>query len=161
MGKEHRIYTIPNLVTAFRIFLIPILIWLYCIEGNFAGTAAVLLLSSLTDVADGMIARRFQMASALGEVLDPVADKLTQGAMLLCLLSRFPLMLIPLTEIFFRMTGVLSVWRIRQGSVARWHGKIATFMLYAMLLVHLAWYDIPLWLSTALVVGCMAAVMLG
>lgn len=161
MKKEHKIYTIPNLLTFFRLCLIPLLVWLYCFEDNFLGAATVLLISSLTDIADGFIARQFHMGSRLGEVLDPVADKLTQGAMLLCLFFRFPLMLIPLTEIFFRITSILSVWKIRQGAEAKWHGKTATFMLYAMLLIHLAWYDIPMWLSTALIIVCMAAVMMG
>lgn len=160
MEKEHNIYTIPNLLTLFRLCLIPVLVWLYCFEENLTGTAAVLLVSSLTDVADGFIARQFHMGSKLGEILDPVADKLTQGAMLLCLVFHFPLMLMPLSEIFFRMAGMLNVWRIREEKAVRWHGKIATFTLYVMLLIHLAWIDIPMWLSTALIMSCMAAMVL-
>lgn len=158
MERENRVYTIPNLLTFFRLCLIPILVWLYCVEENLLWTAAVLLLSGLTDVADGFIARQFHMGSKLGEILDPVADKLTQGAMLLCLLFRFPLMVIPLSEIFIRVIGVLGVWKMKQGTRARWHGKVATFMLYAMLLIHLAWQDIPMGVSAALIVGCVAAV---
>ena len=41
-----------------------------------------------------------------------------------------------------------------------WHGKAATFMLYAMLIVHLAWCDIPMWISVFLVGACMTAVLL-
>lgn len=159
MERERNIYTIPNLLTLFRLCLIPVLVWLYCFEENFTGTATVLLVSSLTDAADGFIARQFHMGSKLGEILDPVADKLTQGAMLLCLVFHFPLMLMPLSEIFFRMAGMLSVWKIREETATRWHGKIATFSLYVMLLIHLAWIDIPMWLSTALIMGCMAAIM--
>ena len=51
------------------------------------------MLSGLTDLADGYIARRFHMISNLGKILDPVADKLTQAAMLICLFTRFPHML--------------------------------------------------------------------
>lgn len=57
MEKEHNIYTISNLLTLFRLCLIPVLVWLYCFEENLTGTAAVLLVSSLTDVADGFIAK--------------------------------------------------------------------------------------------------------
>ena len=49
----------------------------------------ILLLSGLTDLADGYIARRFHRISNLGKILDPVADKLTQAAMLICLFTRF------------------------------------------------------------------------
>ena len=121
----------------------------------------MLLLSSLTDAVDGAVARRFRMTSALGKVLDPVADKMTQGAMLLCLFSRFPLMLIPLSEIFIRTTGILSVWKIAKRAPESYcHGKEATFMLYAMLIVHMAWCDIPMWISVFLVGACMTAVLL-
>ena len=51
------------------------------------------MLSGLTDLADGYIARRFHMISNLGKILDPVADKLTQAAMLICSFTRFPHML--------------------------------------------------------------------
>ncbi len=50
----------------------------------------MLLLSGVTDLADGFIARHFHMISDLGKVLDPVADKLTQAAVLFCLITRFP-----------------------------------------------------------------------
>ena len=49
MEKEHNIYTISNLLTLFHLCLIPVLVWLYCFEENLTGTAAVLLVSSLTD----------------------------------------------------------------------------------------------------------------
>lgn len=51
----------------------------------------MLIVSALTDIVDGYIARHFYMVSNLGKALDPVAAKLTQGAMLICLLTRFPL----------------------------------------------------------------------
>lgn len=56
----------------------------------------VLLLSGLTDVVDGIIARKCNMISDFGKAFDPIADKLTQAAMLCCLVVRFNYMLIPL-----------------------------------------------------------------
>lgn len=99
-------------------------------------TACVLILSGLTDLADGYIARRFNMTSDLGKALDPVADKLTQAAMMLCLLTRFRLMLIPLSIIVIKelVTGVFSLVVIKKtGRVmsADWHGKLTTLLLYA------------------------------
>ena len=92
MDKRRRALTIPNLLSAFRILLVPVMAALYCGAGNYPLTAGVLLLSGATDVADGYIARRFHMVSDLGKVLDPVADKLTQAAALGCLLTRFEAM---------------------------------------------------------------------
>ncbi len=91
-----RILTIPNLLSFFRIALIPVFVWSYCVKRDNTLTAILLLLSGATDIADGFIARTFHMVSDLGKVLDPIADKLTQATMLICLMTRFPLMMIPL-----------------------------------------------------------------
>ena len=89
-GKsENKIFTLPNVLSFFRILLIPVIIWLYLVKDNSIWAGYVLILSGLTDVLDDFIARRFNVASDLGKVLDPVADKLTQAAMLICLSIRF------------------------------------------------------------------------
>lgn len=163
--KNKEILTIPNLLSFFRICLIPFLVWLYCIRQSFWRTAAVLLLSGITDIMDGFIARRFHMVTALGKVLDPVADKLTQGAMILCLLIRFPRMgmllaALVLKEVFNGILGALIIRREKQVYGAQWHGKAATSMLYGMLLIHLVWYDIPSGVSNFLIGSCVVVVML-
>ena len=91
---EDRIWTIPNILSIFRMVLIPVFVWTYCGLKNDLATALVLLLSGISDTADGIIARRFNMITTLGKAIDPVADKLTQIAMLLCLLTRFPSLII-------------------------------------------------------------------
>ena len=83
--RQNNIFTIPNLLSAFRLLLVPVIAWLYCGQGDYPLTAGVLLLSGATDIADGFIARRFRMVSDLGKVLDRVADKLTQAVALGCL----------------------------------------------------------------------------
>ena len=90
----NRIITVPNLLSFFRLCLIPVIIWSYCVKKNPLLAGEILLLSGLTDLADGYIARRFHRISNLGKILDPVADKLTQAAMLICLFTRFPHMLL-------------------------------------------------------------------
>ena len=77
----NRIITVPNLLSFFRLCLIPVIIWSYCVKKNPLLAGEILLLSGLTDLADGYIARRFHRISNLGKILDPVADKLTQAAM--------------------------------------------------------------------------------
>ena len=122
-------------------------------------TGYVLLLSGATDMVDGYIARRFHMVSDLGKVLDPVADKLTQASMLICLLFRFPMMICPLVllvikEIFMGITGI---WIIRKtGNVlgASWHGKMATSLLYGMMMFHVFWYEISYFASTYSILIC-------
>ena len=79
------------------------------------------------------------MVSDLGKILDPIADKLTQAAMLLCLLISFPLMLFPLLlmackELFMAVTGTLIIRKTGMVPGAAWHGKAATVLLYTCLL---------------------------
>lgn len=89
-----KIFTIPNLLSLFRLCLIPVIIRLYCAQHNYLRTTLVLTISGITDIADGIIARKFHMISDFGKIFDPVADKLTQIAMLFCLVTRFPHMMV-------------------------------------------------------------------
>ena len=83
-STKNKILTIPNLLSLFRLCLIPVFMWLYCVEKNYLWTGIILIISGLTDTVDGFVARHFNMISDLGKILDPVADKLTQAAMLFC-----------------------------------------------------------------------------
>lgn len=151
-----QIFTIPNLLSFFRLCLIPVFVWLYCWQGNYPATAAVLLLSGFTDIADGFIARRFHMISDLGKVLDPIADKLTQCAMLVCLLTRFPLMACPLAALVVKetMDGLMGLMVVKKTGIvcgAEWHGKAATCLLFAVMVIHVLWYELSPQLSFALI----------
>lgn len=93
---KNKILTIPNVLSFFRLCLIPLFVWLYYSQQKYLETAYILMLSGATDIIDGFIARKYHMISDVGKVLDPIADKLTQAAMLFCLFTRFPLMIVPL-----------------------------------------------------------------
>lgn len=71
-----RIWTVPNVVTFFRLACIPVYVWLLFGEKNQVGAALLLAVLGTTDWIDGYIARRFHQVSTLGKVLDPVADRL-------------------------------------------------------------------------------------
>ena len=73
---RHKILTIPNVLSFFRLCLIPVIVWLYCVKKDPLWTTLALALSGLTDVVDGIIARQFHMVSDFGKAFDPVADKL-------------------------------------------------------------------------------------
>ncbi len=159
-----KVFTIPNIMSMFRICLIPVIVWLYVIDEDiWAG--CVLLLSGATDIVDGYIARHFNMISDLGKVLDPIADKFTQGAMLICLVWNFPLMLMPLVllaikELFMGVSGIAVVKRTGVVPGANWHGKAATCMLYAMMILHVFWPDIPIIASHISIALCTAIILL-
>lgn len=161
---QAEILTIPNILSFFRLCLIPLFVWLYCARQAYLWTSGILVLSGITDLVDGYIARRFHMTSNLGKVLDPVADKLTQGAMLLCLASRFPLMfglfgLLVAKEAAAGITGFCVIKKTGRVHGAKWHGKVTTFLLYAMMIIHVIWYKIPLAVSDMLIVLCVITML--
>ncbi len=162
---KQQIFTIPNMLSFFRLLLIPIFIWQYCIEKNYMMTAVLLIISGATDVADGFIARHFNMISDFGKALDPVADKLTQFTMLGCLITRFKQMMIPFILIFIKelVTGIFGLVVIKKtGEVkgADWHGKVTTVLLYLTIILHVLWYDISETTSFILVAFCVCMMLL-
>lgn len=163
-ASEKRILTIPNLLSVFRLLLIPAIVWAYCIQKSNELAAALLVLSGLTDLLDGWIARRFHMISDLGKALDPVADKLTQIAMLICLVTQHSSMLLPLIllvikEIAAAIQGLLVIHKTGEVHGADWHGKISTTLLYAMMTMHILWVHIPAWLSHLSIGLCTAMIL--
>lgn len=164
-SSQSRILTIPNLLSLFRLCLIPVFMWLYCVEKNYLWTGIVLIISGLTDTVDGIIARKFNMISDLGKVLDPIADKVTQAAMLFCLLTRFPLMIAPLAlmvvkEFFMGVTGLMVIQKTGKVFGADWHGKVNTWLLYAMMILHVFWYNIPDIVSKVLIGICVVMMLI-
>lgn len=162
--KKSQILTVPNLMSTLRLCLIPLFVWLYR-RGESSAAFAVLCASALTDVLDGIVARHFHMVSDVGKILDPVADKLTQGIVMICLAARFPglWLLVGLMLVKEAVTGITN-WVIlrRTGWVhaAQWHGKLATVLLYAAMLAHLLFPGMPAAASHALALMCAAAILL-
>lgn len=146
--QKKDILTIPNMLSFFRIILIPIIVVLYFKYPQQGWATLVIILSGITDIVDGWIARNFNMVSDFGKILDPISDKLTQAAILLCLVSRFPNMIyififMAVKETVMGITGLLSIRYSGEVHGADWHGKLTTVMLYAMMLTHIVWYNIP------------------
>ncbi len=160
-----RILTIPNVLSMLRLCIIPLFIWTYIGRDDPRSTFYLLLISGVTDVVDGFIARKFNMISAFGKALDPIADKLTQIAMLLCLISNFPPMWIPFVLLIIKefCSGVAALIAIKKtGEVhgADWHGKLTTVFLYSMVVLHVLWTDIPAVLSLILVSVCVVMMLI-
>ncbi len=162
---QKKIITIPNILSFIRILLIPVIVWLYIGKQDYLMTGIVVIISGLTDVVDGTIARKFNMISDVGKVLDPFADKATQIVVMLLLTMSFPLMLMPiimmaLKELFMLISGYLIVKRCDIVLGAHWHGKLATVMLTAVMSLHLVWHDIIPLVSTILICLCTALILL-
>lgn len=140
---KKEILTIPNLLSVFRIALIPVYLHIYLnadSPDDYTTAAVILAVSCLTDMVDGKIARKFNMITNLGKLLDPVADKLTQLAMIICLCARSKairlLLVMFLIKEFFQFFAMVA--SLRQGKAldgALMSGKISTTVLFASLIV--------------------------
>ena len=162
---KNKIFTIPNILSMVRLCLIPVILWLYLGKQDYLLTGIVVVISGLTDVVDGTIARKFNMISDVGKVLDPIADKATQIVVMILLALNYPIMLLPIIltftkEAFMAISGYLVVKRCNIVLGANWHGKAATVMLTATMALHLVWHDINSVVSTILVVLCSALILL-
>ncbi len=140
---KKEIFTIPNLLSLFRLVLIPVYVILYLnavTTTDYAIAALVLAISCLTDMVDGKIARHFNMISKVGIVLDPVADKATQFSLLLCLAIEFPMLwpvmvLFIIKESFQLIAGWLAYRKGKMLTGALLSGKICTTVLFLSLIV--------------------------
>lgn len=138
MPHENRptdqLFTVPNAMSALRILLVPVFAVLY-LRGHVAAAVATLAVSGITDMLDGLIARRFNQITELGKMLDPFADKLTQGVVALCIAIRFPairplLALFILKELLMLSCALVLLKEHKRPCAAKWYGKVATVMFY-------------------------------
>lgn len=162
---KNKIITIPNILSFIRLCLIPLIFWLYLGKQDYILTGIVVIISGLTDIVDGFIARRFNMISDFGKVLDPVADKATQLAVLILLTISFPFMLIPvgctvLKELFMAISGYVVIKKRDIVLGAEWHGKLATAWLTATMVLHLFWHEIAPLFSIIIIVISAALILL-
>ena len=155
------VLTIPNGLSLFRILLIPLIVWLYVARDQRYAAVGLVVLSGLTDIADGYIARRFNMVSDVGKILDPIADKLTQAAILLCLASRYPVIywviaLLCLKELLQGLLGLAAIKLTGEIQGALWYGKVSTGVFYGTMLLLLLFVDMPEAWAHALIALCAA-----
>lgn len=147
---KKEIFTIPNLLSLFRLALIPIYVSIYLNATEthqYYLAGGILAVSCLTDMIDGKIARHFNMISTVGKVLDPLADKVTQLALTICLSIRYPvlrnvLLLFLIKEIFQLIAAVINFHRGKMLPGALLMGKICTTVLFVSLTVLVLFPDL-------------------
>lgn len=138
-----RIVTVPNLLSLFRLLLIPVYVALYLraeTARDFYIAGSVLALSCVTDLFDGWIARHFGQITTLGKMLDPAADKATQFTMILCLATRRPVLWILLSLFLVKelFQLVVGLWYLKRGQMlpgALLPGKISTTVLFVSMIL--------------------------
>ena len=137
------IFSIPNMLSLFRILLIPVYIAIYCNANqpdDYYLAAMILAVSCMTDLVDGKIARQYDMVTTLGKILDPVADKATQFTLIVCLATRYPVLwnlfaLFIVKECFQLIAGGISLKQGRMLKGALLSGKVSTTVLFVSLII--------------------------
>ena len=145
-GLFENCWTIPNLLSFLRILIVPVFAVLF-MQGEYGWAVLALVLSGLSDFFDGKIARKFNQISALGKILDPVADKLTQITLAVLLFLSFNKasddVLRAFSWVFLVFIGkealmvvgdaIMLAIGLRPGA-AEIYGKVATFAFYAVMI---------------------------
>ena len=132
--KYSKNLNVPNLLSVFRIFMIIPFVVSF-LKDNYVLSIIILLISGITDMLDGFIARKMNQITKLGAVLDPLADKLTLISVIVCLSFKFSY-LIPFVGILLvkdlSMIVVGGVFLLNKISPppAKWYGKFSTAMFY-------------------------------
>ena len=157
--RKRELFYVPNILTYIRFVLIPIFIYQY-LTGNHSGAVLCLVLSIVSDFLDGKAARAFNQVSELGILLDPVADKFTQGAAVICLGIRYPMLwylfaIEFIKEAFMAIAGAVTIRKkhLKFGG-AKWYGKVGTGITDGTLLLLLVFPQMPENIRLSLVVFC-------
>ena len=148
---KKEILTIPNLLSLFRLGLIPVYVRIYLrarepVQFYIAGM--IMALSCLTDLVDGKIARHFNMVSTLGKILDPLADKITQLSLTICLSLKYPVLnpvlaLFVTKELIQLALGAIYLYRGKMLDGALMAGKICTTVLFTSLIALVLFPGMP------------------
>lgn len=142
--------TVPNLLSFIRILIVPVFALLYHNE-QYALAVLMLVISGITDFLDGKIARRFNQVSALGKLLDPIADKLTQITIAIMFYITFRsgsdetvksfswiFLVFLIKEALMVVGGAIMITLGLKPGAAEMPGKVATFAFYVIMCLVIA-----------------------
>lgn len=161
---EDRVLTVPNVLSVLRLCCVPLFLWLLFAEENRLAAAWLLAGLGATDWVDGYVARRFDQVSALGKVLDPVADRvlLIVGVVAITIDGSVPIVVAVLSltreVLVATATVTLALLGARRIDVT-WFGKAGTlFVMFAFPLFLLGNADAGFWSDFGDVMGWACAV---
>jgi cardiolipin synthase len=167
MKWKKEIMTIPNLLSLFRLVLIPVYVMIYLNASDTSHyylAASILAVSCMTDLIDGKIARKYNMISTLGKILDPLADKATQFTLIVCLAMRYHVLLhlvflFVVKESYQLIAGGIALKKGMMLEGALFAGKICTTILFVSLILLVMLPEIP-YAYVVLIVSVDAVFML-
>ncbi len=142
---KEKFFTVPNVITLFRLILIPVYAVIYFNLPDMRWLALLcFLIACLSDVVDGYIARKYNLVSKVGIVLDPLADKLMYitvmcGLAISGTLNFWFFLIYALKELVMIVGAMFMVKGIKEVIPARWYGKLATFLFFVVISVAIAY----------------------
>ncbi len=133
---------IPNILSFTRIIIIIPFV-LYFLNDDYLLAAAMLIISGISDMLDGVVARKLNQITSLGKILDPVADKLTLTAVVICMGIKFPEIFILVVVLCVKDLSMLLAgsYLLKQGiepPAAKWYGKLSTVVFYISVIIIVA-----------------------
>jgi len=139
---------IPNIISLIRILLVGVFAYVFLsfYPQSIIPAAGVFILSGITDVADGIIARHFGWTTNLGKVIDPIADKLMQCTVLLCLslkgVTSWWIFVFFMVKEGMMAAGALLLFKKRHEVYgSKFFGKFATVFFYTVIAAIIVWGD--------------------
>lgn len=127
--------TVPNMISFFRIILVGAFCYCYFIPGFRTIAFAILIISGISDLVDGYIARKFNQITNLGKILDPVADKLFHFSTIICfyisdIVDLWLVVLIFIKEAILAIGGLVFYKKNQTVIAAKWYGKVASSLFF-------------------------------
>ena len=128
------IFTVPNILTYLRIVLIAPFVAFFLME-EYGYAVVCIVLSGLSDCFDGLLARKLNQVTDLGKILDPIADKLTLIAVMICMVvyapNVMPILIVLIIKDFAMLLGGCNLQKMGIAPpAAEWYGKVATIVFY-------------------------------
>lgn len=163
------LFKLPNILCYLRILMVPLFLHMYFTaetQRDYYMATAVVMASGITDFLDGQIARRCNMITDLGRIIDPVADKLMQLAMVAALMFKIQYMhllviYLIVKEAVMAGLGFICMKTIhRRLNGAKWYGKVCTALLYVVMLVLVAFPQLNSTYQRVLLLVCAGGLTL-
>ncbi|MBQ2937450.1 MAG: CDP-alcohol phosphatidyltransferase family protein [Clostridia bacterium] len=153
---------IPNILTILRFLFIPIIIY-FIFTGNYILGFAFFTISGITDILDGFIARKFNLISNFGKLMDPLADKLTQISVLasLVIVNIIPVWILAIVILkeLIMVIGASFLYGKDVVVYSKWYGKLATVLFYLAIVISLFTKQFNItgfWVNLSLIIYCIA-----
>ena len=155
---------IPNILTILRFILIPVILY-FIFTGHYLLGFIFFTISGITDILDGAIARKFNLITNFGKLMDPLADKLTQISVLATLVFQkiipFWILIVVLLKELLMIIGASFLYGKDVVVYSKWFGKLATVLFYLAIVCSLIIKEFALtgiWQNLDFILYCIAVI---